>query len=66
MDSQSAQNYPQEAPWLPQDSPREAPRKHPGSVIFKSESSSHSMAMGNLNKSKETKPITTTELKVAP
>ena len=27
---------------------------------------SHSMAMGNLNKSKETTPMTTTALKVAP
>ena len=27
---------------------------------------SHSMAMGNLNKSKETTPLTTTALKVAP
>ena len=27
---------------------------------------SHSMAMGNLNKSKETMPTTTTSLKVAP
>ena len=40
--------------------------KSDANVLVKSLLKSHSMAMSNLNKSKETTPTTTTALKVAP